>query len=725
MILMNILLGIRIAFAGGREAAARMALMAMGIAVGVLMVLLTLTAQPIIQSHTERLTWHRTSAGSPQTAPDPALWIAVTDRYAGRDIIRVHVAALGARPPVPPGVDRLPGPGEVFLSPALAELIRTVPDDQLRDRFPGRIAGTIGSQGLIGPAELVAIVGHAPEQMQETYGVQLIRGIEQPPGPFSLAALWGILFGMIAVLILGPVVVFVSMVTRIGGVRREQRFAAIRLAGATRLQTAGLAATETAGAALVGIALGLWAFRAARPLVAEQVTLGHGIPIFAEDVRVPLPQLIVAMLAVLAVAVGTTLVALGPAQITPLVRQRVRRRPPQAGRLVPLAIGVLGLWYTAKASQGKENPHEIFGVLGFFSSLSILVGLFLSGAWACMWVSRGLARVSGRATVVIVARRIAADPYGAFRSVSGAALAMFVATTLGLVAAGERTHGDTPDDRPSVLKAGVVAVHVRGAPEASLAPLMTDGVVVARLRWRGQIDGQIVVACAELARVAEVTCPLPTILDDSDWRAHNLFALPYPGPSDADLIFDPQGFAEPAPADAELPIQTLFIPTDGTRAAQERVRTLAAIAVPFSRNKTGDDLTARPAIYVTGLADVLPYAIVFVLLVTACSLTVSVTSAVLERRRPFALLRASGVRLGELRRIVLLETGVPLALTVFGSVGLAVLVTYLTLPPSQWVLPEAGFFAGLGIGVLAAFAVSLITLPFMNIATRHDTARFE
>jgi hypothetical protein len=41
------------------------------------------------------------------------------------------------------------------------------------------------------------------------------------------------------------------------------------------------------------------------------------------------------------------------------------------------------------------------------------------------------------------------------------------------------------------------------------------------------------------------------------------------------------------------------------------------------------------------------------------------------------------------------------------------------------VWPTGGFLAGLGIGVLAAFAISLIALPLMDIATRHDSARFE
>ena len=315
---MSILLGIRIAFAGGTESLARNALTAAGVAVGVLLLLLTLTAMPVLQRHIDRLAWHRTTAASPPTAPDPALWLAVTDRYSGRDIIRVHVAALGPRPPVPPGVDRLPGPGEVVVSPALAELMRTVPDDQLRDRFPGQVIGTIGPDGLIAPAELVGIVGRTPEELRDTHEAVEIRGIEQPGMRISMYGFYRLLISLVAVLIVGPVVVFVAMVTRIGAARREQRFTAIRLAGATRLQTAALAATETAAAAIAGTLLGLLGFLAARPTVASHVTLGHDIPIFVEDLTAPIRQLLLVLVAVPVLAVATTLVALHRVQSSPL-----------------------------------------------------------------------------------------------------------------------------------------------------------------------------------------------------------------------------------------------------------------------------------------------------------------------------------------------------------------------------------------------------------------------
>jgi hypothetical protein len=43
----------------------------------------------------------------------------------------------------------------------------------------------------------------------------------------------------------------------------------------------------------------------------------------------------------------------------------------------------------------------------------------------------------------------------------------------------------------------------------------------------------------------------------------------------------------------------------------------------------------------------------------------------------------------------------------------------------EWGLPGARFFAGLGLAVVAALAVSSLALPLMDVATRHDSARFE
>jgi hypothetical protein len=288
---------------------------------------------------------------------------------------------------------------------------------------------------------------------------------------------------------------------------------------------------------------------------------------------------------------------------------------------------------------------------------------------------------------------------------------MLVATLLGVTAAVERA---IVGHQRASLDRGVVAVHTPGVPEASLAPLISSDAVVAR----SSVGQVVVVRCADLARVSDVTCPLPASLDGLDPQpATELFVAP--------PLFGPAGFTEPGPETATLPVQTVFVPTDGTLAAEERVRTLAASLVPSARTQTRGDMAARTGAVLAWVDGVLPPAMAFVLLVAACSLTVATVSGLMERRRPFALLRASGVRLGELRRIVLLETGLPLVITALGGVGTAMLVMYVSVPREEWGLPGVGFFAGLGIGVLAALAVSALALPLMDVVTRHDSARFE
>lgn len=75
-------------------------------------------------------------------------------------------AALGPNAPVPPGISKLPGPGQYYASSALAALLHTVPADELGDRFRGRLAGIIGNAALTGPGELVIFVGYTPAALK-------------------------------------------------------------------------------------------------------------------------------------------------------------------------------------------------------------------------------------------------------------------------------------------------------------------------------------------------------------------------------------------------------------------------------------------------------------------------------------------------------------------------------------------------------------------------------
>ncbi|HEV2894573.1 MAG TPA: FtsX-like permease family protein, partial [Actinomycetota bacterium] len=180
-------------------------------------------------------------------------------------------------------------------------------------------------------------------------------------------------------------------------------------------------------------------------------------------------------------------------------------------------------------------------------------------------------------------------------------------------------------------------------------------------------------------------------------------------------------------AGTDLPISTVYLPTDGTPAAENRVRTQAANLVPNALIHTQQDRIDTDAFFFDSVEQLQRLVWYFVLLVAACSLTVGMLAGVIERRRPFALLRASGLRLGELRQVVFLETAAAMLVTAAVGVGLGMATSYALalFGDMAWTWPDGGVFAMVGIGVLAALILSTTALPLLDAATRHDAVRYE
>jgi predicted lysophospholipase L1 biosynthesis ABC-type transport system permease subunit len=243
----------------------------------------------------------------------------------------------------------------------------------------------------------------------------------------------------------------------------------------------------------------------------------------------------------------------------------------------------------------------------------------------------------------------------------------------------------------------VVEVITGGVSQAQLAPLLSDQAVTIR----DVGGGAVVESCSELARVVVLSCATSGL---------------------------PEGFSAPVGlVDAELPITTLYVATDGTRAAQNRVRTQAANLVPNAIIHTQQDRLDVDAQYFGGIGHLLNVGWQFVLIVAACSLTVGMVAGVIERRRSFAVLRASGLRRGEFHQVVLLETVATMVVTTTVGVGVGLVSSYASalFDGTPWRPPGAGAFAMVGSGVLVALVLSAMALPLVDAATRHDTVRYE
>jgi len=108
-------LGLRLALASGREAAVRLAVIALAVTLGAGLLLATLAGVNAVNAQNLRYGWLNTGiapvATTATASTDPMWWSVRQDYFRSEVIGRVDVAALGPNAAVPPGVPRLPGPG--------------------------------------------------------------------------------------------------------------------------------------------------------------------------------------------------------------------------------------------------------------------------------------------------------------------------------------------------------------------------------------------------------------------------------------------------------------------------------------------------------------------------------------------------------------------------------------------------------------------------------------
>jgi FtsX-like permease family len=502
---------------------------------------------------------------------------------------------------------------------------------------------------------------------------------------------------------LAPLALLVVMVTRVTAAERERRLAAIRLVGATRLQTAVIAAAETGLAAVAGAALAWFGYEVGRRILAATVVFQGG-HFWLGDVSVSLRTLVL-------VLAGTPILVM---LMTMLTLRRVQRRPLAVSRrglrAAPSAWGALSIAAGLGGALALDPLKDVLGSaapqVAQLVMLLTLGGFVLLGPWLCLVTGRGIARLSRGVPGLIAARRLAADPRASFRAVSGLVLAVTAVTYFGStnVGLGQLVPPDEAASAIERLRPGVVQVYTGGVPEEQVAPLLTDRTVTNRYDRRSDFDPRyngFFVPCEELARMrTNVPCP------------HR------------------EGFGrfEPGPDAENLVVADVYIPTDGSLAAENRVRTQAANLLPNAIiNTDRDPVDYNLETLFTDFNTLARVASLLVLLMAAVGLTAGMIGGLIERRRPFALLRASGMRVGELRRVVFLETAATVVVTSIVGVALGLALAYAnsTQDDGAWEWPGADVFGVVGGGVLATLVFSTLALPLLDATTRHDAVRYE
>jgi hypothetical protein len=764
-------LGLRLTLSGGREALVRLAVTAVAVAVGTALLLGVLAEFHAFQANAGRQCWECTGIVPPVPLPArlPAhgeLWNDSADFYQGQTVERLDVAALGPGAPVPPGIAKLPGPGQYYASPALAALLRTVPADELGDRFPGKLAGIIGDAALTGPGELVVFAGYSPAALRAVAGTQLVTSISTalPAAVFTPFFRWAFAVGAAAVLF--PVLILVSTATRLAAARREERLAALRLVGAAPPDIRAIAAVEGVVTALAGTVLGMGVFALARPALATTAPIGTEY--FASTVT-PTLWGYAGMLAAVPVASAiAALVSLRRVQVSPLgVTRRVPPPPPSPWRLTVLAAGVLvyvvGLLLT--------SPRSI-GAPAYPGLLMIMAGLVVAGPWLTAASARLLTRLFGGASPLLAGRRLCDNPKAAFRSVTGLVLAVFLGTMAGVILpaaeAGAGSHAAAAlgnilrdDQLPGGslhCPPGHASGHASGQGFCSGAqmigspgmPPRASGRFLSQLRaipgttvypiystpQAFGVDTGNVVSCAvirDLAVVGQCPAGARAVLTDTS----NLLDNDNPR-----YIFKPiAGPDTPAYTGrlSALPLVAVLVRASGP-AALERARTFLATHTAPSVPGQDGNLPTPPRTYAETVAirtnedtlaqRLIDAAVTLTLIVAGCSLAVGVGGGLVDRKRPFTLLRVSGVPVGALSRVLLMEAALPLAAATVIAAGIAYGTSVLAvsrLASEGVAIPSLGrvYYETLGAGVILALLVILLTIPLLRRMSAPGSIRFE
>ncbi len=741
-------LGLRLTLGSGREALLRVLVTAAAVALGVGLLLAALAGINALHAQSDRGAWLNSAVQpTPPSSPANALWWEPsTDSFGDQLIDQIDIAAAGPGAPIPPGMSRLPGPGQYFASPELVSLLRSQPADELRDRYPGRLVGTIGSAGLPSPNSLIIVIGHRVGQLSKQpaaieigaihrglancYACQSVVG----SGPVLEFTLVG---GAVALVL--PVLILIATASRLSAVRREERFASMRLVGATPRQISTISAVEAVIAAVAGVVLGFGLFFAFRPLLYH-VPL-TGAPSAQGDLSLHAVDVLIAVVGVPVAAVVSARLALRRVQISPLgVTRRVRKRPPGIARIVPLLAGIAFLAYFDAAGKPGAIGRQLLEFLVGFALL--IVGLVLAGPWFTTAGSRIMAHRASRPATLIAGRHLLDNPKAAFRFVSGLVIALFVASAAigALSSVTHVTGGGSANASLSTLADPFCTYSTTDCPTASVVASVPPPVL-NQLRATPGVQGVAVVheapnqtqearsfgvvACDELAKtpaigrcapratVASVGYFLSKVLghtanaSSTTWPTWNLSATQL----------------------ASLPVSAVVVATKGSSGVIERVRTELERAFPLQGTPVTVEAlgpsTARLLTMIQAMTDVI---IVAGLIIAACSLAVNVAAGLTERRRPFSLLRLTGVPRKLLHRIVTLESALPLLLVAAVSIVVGLLAAALYLHSQvglAFSLPGFSFWITVIGGLAASMAIIAATFPILDRITGPEVARNE
>ncbi|MDX3544169.1 FtsX-like permease family protein [Streptomyces europaeiscabiei] len=657
----------RLTRAGGRTGLLSTSLSVAAAAISTALLLLCVAVNLGFQQRADRIDWR-----TPVKSAAPVAVEAVGTTFSGgTPVTVVDVAQLpGKKAPAPPGMPRFPEPGEVWVSPALADLFHRLPAD--RHPVPGTAAETLGRAALAHPGELVAVVGHRPtaaavttpreddaRRPGDTVTPTRVADFTGQRSTDGIGSGYVALAKIATILVVVPLLVLGASSARLSVSRRDQRLAALRLIGATPGRIAGMTAAEAALTGAAGALLGTIGYGLLLPATARVSVAGGSW--YAADLWVGLPVLLAVLAGVVAMVVVSALVGLRQVVVGPLGVAR-RSKPPRMSFLRALAFVAVILGYSWYTEEHKSDVSDVNGPLVFFAL--VFLALSVIGPWVVGVLGRIICALAQKPATLLAGRRLLDDPKSGWRTVSGLTLAGFVAGFFALFG----ISGVSPWGHPDTLAMAV--------PKARVA------VVQQEARHRLEHAG--------------VTATVGT---DTDWVA--------------------QG--------GENTVQVVATVPGGTEKL-DRARTALTSLVPGQYPVTGTDVNWSTRLFADDFAAATRVVLGVTFITAIASAGITAASSVLDRRRTYGLLRLAGTPLRTLDAARRKETLLPVAVLA-GGAALTGIFTASPLTLGSGTSVDTGGMALLalcfGVGVAGLLAAGALSRPLLRSVTEQSGPRPE
>ena len=583
----DITLGIRLLRSGGRAGLVRASSLALGVGVSVLAVLTMLSIPGVIAAQNDRLDQlEPVRVTDPPKVADAPLRAALhTDVVDGRFLDRLVVAETGngPEPQVPSWLPRFPSPGEMAVSPALAELIAI--DPIVAARFDQTIVARVADDALTAPDHLVAVLGVAPEDFD---GFSAVTGIGNPGGPeevFDPRSARVMIVGALT-LIVGPLAVLIAVSARLSARSRERRLSALRLIGLSARRTRRVLAVETGMVALVGASVALLMWIGLQP-VSQRVGIGS-LRWWAADISLPLPVLALVTIGVMSIAVGASLLGANPAVEHPFSARRDVPAPhPRSWKLGPIVFGA-GL-LTVSLIAGRSMDDDLWLLTFIAGNFATAIGLMLAVphlARICSWALLSFRPSPPR---TLAARRLAFEPTAIGRVIAGMLVIVFAAGfSQALLVQFTLSYGDREPAPQNAEPAQQVVIALFSSPTADIERIRsTSGIVaVAGTRQIADPNGNsinvLLASCQDADKLVELENP-----DDcNDTQPQRL-----------------REGADTAPAELAFPVRELLDQLDLNTELAEPLQGRVAIGIDRRSSRSAGDLRISPSLLDQPTAD--------------------------------------------------------------------------------------------------------------------------